>query len=592
MTRRLLLLVIALLNISLASAYADQQVLTTIINGNDQRIGIDIPADLESGYHSLAVEATDPITGEITVENVSFCKDLEGTIHWEGSCGVITPLVPQKILEATKERAQLPAFDPISQPKATLETQIAAFALLTVLAAGGTVGALSGFGGGHLNSALESRDRLYARREEVDENSKSEESQEKEEEERQELEAIESEHLKRYERKEGRGDLSGTWKKPLTQTLDAAFVLGARRVSRFSPALSRIFYDGNYLRAMIGSFATVLHPVGLILGMVALKNVGTQALPPSWILFSAIMALGIFDAFAGFLAANLFFFGVLLTGHISSRDELLTVVGTIAVFFAPALIASAFRPLRREIKSSADRWERLTDYFLAAVLTGWVVTKMVGSLAGLSGVQLPITVFAFKIGVIAAIIVALRLAGEDFATYLYPVRLATMHPNLEQPSKVQLSIAVVFRTAVFTFLAEPFIGNSIQLWLGTLLFILPKLLAMTISEKLPKSKVIYKSLPKGALRIVIMVFIGALFGRWVQTFYQDPAEFIKWGFVILGLPGFILQLISFFADRSSPINWKFAGLGRYFYRFGGVIVFFFILELALGKNLMDLVFGP
>jgi hypothetical protein len=339
---------------------------------------------------------------------------------------------------------------------------------------------------------------------------------------------------------------------------------------------------------MIGSLAALLHPVGLILGVIALNDVGAQALPPSWIIFSAIIILGVFDAFAGFLTASIFFIGVLVNGNISSRDELLTVVGTIAVFFAPALIASAFRPFRREIKSAVDKWERLTDYLLAAVLTGWTVSKMIGSLSSLASIQLPITFFAFSIGVVAAIAVAVRLAGEDCAIYMFPVRLAALHPELSHPSKVQASLAIAFKTAVFAFLAEPFIGNSIQLWLGILLFLFPKVVSITVAERLPKSKAIYKVLPKGALKIVVMVLIGTIFARWVQSFYQDPEQFVRWGFVILGLPGLVLQSIGFFADRSAPIKWKYEGLGRFLYRVGGVIIFFLIVEIAIGKNLVDL----
>ena len=591
MIRRLIIILIALLNFSLASAFADQTVSTTTINANDQRIGVDIPADLAPGYHSVAVEATDPNTGEKTIENLAFCKDLEGAIHWASSCGVITPLATQKLLEKTKVRKDLPAFDPVSQPKKNLEVQIAAFATLSVLAVGGATGAIGGLGTLNVDSYPLSRERPFARREELDDALTLDSESEKEDHERQELESIESEHLKQLERKQGRGDQIGLWKMPLTQFLDSIFIAGAHRTSRISPLISRIFYDGNYLRAMLGSIAAVVHPLGIILGAIALKSVNAQALPPAWLLFCAIMALGVFDAFAGFLAAGTFALGVLVAGNIGSRDELLTVVGTIAVFFAPALVASAFRPLRREIKTTADKWERLSDYLLAAVLTGWSVSKMVGSLAGLSGVQLPITFFASNIGAAAAVAVIVRIAGEDLATYVFPVRLASLHPTLKHPNKMQLSISILLKTLVFAFLAEPFIGNSIQLWLGILLFILPKIIAVTSAHRFPKSGTIHRVMPKGAFKIVIMVFVGTIFGRWVQSFYQDPTEFLKWGFVILGFPGLILQILSFFADRSEPIDWKYRGKGRLLYQYGGVLIFFLIVEIALGKNLVDLLIG-
>ena len=593
MKLRNLFLITVLLSISVAGASADQQFTTTTIKSDDQRIGVEIPADLSAGYHSVAVEATDPITGEVRVENLDFCKDLEGNIHWEGSCGVITILAPQKTLEATKEREKLPAYDPISQPKKNVDIQIAAFAALTVLAAGGVVGGLAGLESGALEAPLEPRDRIAARREDIKDGSSKDVVLEEGEsgKEKQDLETIDSEQLRKYEREKGRGDLLGTWQLPLTPFLDSAFIVGAHHTSRFSPLLSRIFYDGNYLRAMIGSVAAALHPIGILLGFFALKSVDAQALPPTWTLFSAVMVLGVFDAFAGFLAAALFFLGVLATGHLGSRDELLTVVGTVAIFFAPALIASAFRPLRREVRDAGQGWERLTDYLLAAILTGWTVSKMVGSLTGLAGIQLPITAFGFRLGAIAAIAVLVRMAGEDFATYIYPVRLADLHPELQRPGKIQLTFSMLFKTAVFAFLAEPFIGNSLQLWLGILLFILPKLLALTVAPKFPKSGNIFRGIPKGALKIVVMVFVGTIFGRWVQSQYQDPDQFVKWGFVILGLPGLLLQFLGFFADRSAETNWKHSGKGRLIYRFGGIAIFFLIVEMALGKNLVDLVLG-
>lgn len=303
------------------------------------------------------------------------------------------------------------------------------------------------------------------------------------------------------------------------------------------------------------------------------------------------MLLGVFDAFAGFLAASIFFVGTLVTGNLGSRDELLTVIGTIGIFFAPALIASAFRPLRREVSSFAERWERITDYLLASVLTGWTVSKMVGSLESLAGIQLPITAYAFSIGAWSASAVFIRLVGEDIATYFYPRRLAELHPELREPRKVQSWTLLIFNTGVFIFLAEPFIGNSVQLWLGVMLFVFPKIMSLTLRNNLPKSKALYKFLPKGALKLIVMVLIGSLFARWMQTLIPNPREYVKWGFVLLGIPSLTFQMVSFFGDRSLSTSWKVAGMGRYVYRFGGVIIFFLIVQLALGKNLLELLIG-
>ncbi|MFA5918544.1 MAG: hypothetical protein WC800_03275 [Candidatus Nanopelagicaceae bacterium] len=591
--KRLFLLIIFFLNFSVVSAQADQQITNTTLPGDNSKLNIVVPPDLMPGYHSMSVEATDPVTGKTSTDVIFFCKDLEGTIHWENVCGEITPLASQATLEKTVDRSQLPGYDPLSQPKKTFQTEVAAFAALTVLAAGGVAGALGGggslAGGGHMNG-----ENRYGRREdpseldmslgELTEKPRGEATQE------QDLASIDSDHLRKVERKAGRGDSLGTWNVPLTPIIDSVFIAGAHKSSLYSPTLSRIFYDGNYLRAMLGSFAAILHPVGLILGFVALKGVGAQALPPQWVVFTAIVLLGVFDAFAGFLAAGIFFAGTLLTGNLGSRDELLTVVGTIGIFFAPALIASAYRPLRREVSTFAEKWERLTDYLLASVLTGWTVSKMVGSLESLAGVQLPTTAYAFSIGAWSAVAVFIRLVGEDIATYVYPRRLAELHPELREPRRAQTWFSLIFNTGVFIFLAEPFIGNSIQLWLGVMLFVFPKIMSMTATHKLPRSKTVYKLLPKGALKLVVMVLIGSLFARWMQTLIPNPQEYVKWGFVLLGVPSLVFQIASFFGDRSLSTSWKVAGMGKYVYRFGGVIVFLLIVQLALGNNLLETLF--
>ncbi|MFZ2227289.1 MAG: hypothetical protein WAU98_02210 [Candidatus Nanopelagicaceae bacterium] len=591
--KRLLLLIVFFLSFSVGSVQADQQISNTTLPSDNSKLNIVVPPDLKPGYHSMSVEASDPITGKISTDVIFFCKDLEGTIHWDNVCGEITQLASQATLEKAVDRAQFPTYDPISQPKKTFQTEVAAFAALTVLAAGGVAGALGG--GSPAGGGFASAENRYGRREDPAESDMSSgkptEEPSDETTQQQDLVSINSDHLRKIEGRVGRGDSRGTWNVPLTPIIDAVFIAGAHKSSLYSPTLSRIFYDGNYLRAMFGSFAAILHPVGLLLGFIALEGVGAQALPPQWVVFTTIVLLGVFDAFAGLLAASIFFAGTLLTGNLGSRDELLTVVGTIGIFFAPALIASVFRPLRREVSTFAEKWERITDYLLATVLTGWTVSKMVGSLESLAGIQLPITAYAFSIGAWSAVAVFIRLVGEDIATYIYPGRLAELHPELREPWRAQSMLSLIFNTALFIFLAEPFIGNSIQLWLGVLLFLLPRALSMTLTHRIPKSKTLYRFLPKGALKLVVMILIGSFFAKWMQTLIPNPHEYVKWGFVLLGIPSLTFQIAALFGDRSLSTSWRDMGLGRYVYRFGGVIVFLLVVQIALNKNLLELLIG-
>ena len=167
----------------------------------------------------------------------------------------------------------------------------------------------------------------------------------------------------------------------------------------------------------MGSLSTLLYPIALGLGVYALIDSDRQARPPATWIVIAIALLGTFDAAAGLLASAIFITGVALSGNIFSREEVLTVAGLSIIFFAPALLASAIRPIRRLISGDDDRWERITDYALVGLLSFWSLEKLVGALNGLSGLKLPVSADARQIEFIVAIAIHLTVIMEDRATY-------------------------------------------------------------------------------------------------------------------------------------------------------------------------------
>lgn len=561
--RRLLLLIIVFLNLSLLSAVADTEVTTTTASGQDQEVGIELPEDLEPGFHEVLVELQDPDTGAITEEVVAFCKDLLGEVHWDNQCEGLTAIADQSELENATSLDELPPYDPASEPGKTAGAAVAAFAALGAVAAGG---ASSSSGGSSEKSEANS-------------------------EEAQELEGIDSGELKHIELEEGRGDRSRTWNLPFTSSIDAAFIGAAMRISSFSPILARVFIDGQYLRAIFGSVSVLIYPIAITLGFVSLFDVGAQAMPPHWSLLVLVMAVGVIDSLAGFIAASIFFIGVFVSGNMWGRNQLLTSIGILAISFAPALLASAFRPLRRHVQTQAEKWERATDYALVVLLTGWTVKNMSGALNGLAGKQLPITAYAFTIGVYAAAIVLLRVIGEDIATYLYPRRLSKLAPDLREPSKRQKVISLALKTFTFAFIAEPFVGHTVQLYMGAALFVLPSIVEMTVAESFPKSKIVHVMMPKGAFKLILMVFIGSFFAKFLQELIPNPVDFLKWGFVLFGIPGLILTFLNFFEDDENAKSWKETKLGSFIYRLGGLVILYAIVLMVLGKDLVSMIFG-
>ena len=122
-------------------------------------------------------------------------------------------------------------------------------------------------------------------------------------------------------------------------------------------------------------------------------------------------------------------------------------------------------------------------------------------------------------------------------------------------------------------------------------FGIPSLLEILYAEKTPKNVFLQRLLPTGAVNVVAMVFIGAFFAKFLEGQFDSPAAFVKWSFVLLGIPGIILSILSFFADGDAEAKWHQRGFGKFIYRVGGVFVFGAFVLVVLGKDLPALVGG-
>jgi len=346
----------------------------------------------------------------------------------------------------------------------------------------------------------------------------------------------------------------------------------------------------NKTRPIFGGYSLALLPIGAALGVKALIDTGGQALAPALITILLIIALATLDALAGFVAGSVFFLGTLVAGNIFSRSEALTVLGLMVIFFAPALLASAVRPLRRLVNNSDELWERLTDYVLAILLTGWIVEKMINALNGLSGVQLAVTYQAGAIAIASACFITLRIIGEDIATYLYPVRLEGVTVDLPDPSVLQRINSGVIKTFFFVLLATPYVGFNLQLILAGIIFVFPIIADLTIVNKLPRATIFDRFNPKGTFKLVLLAFVGALLGTVLQDRFTNPTEFLKWCFVIVAIPGFILSIIGWFADNPKR-DWKTSQVGRWVYRLSGILIFLAAIQIVRGADLAGWIIG-
>jgi hypothetical protein len=546
--RKLLLLILIALNFSIlpADAVEKKVVIDRLTQSEAEDLDIEIPDEVPPGFHSITIEVYDD-NGTVSQKEIEFCKDEKGVVQWDNKCPNLNldkePVDPEPV-KAIKVGLQ--PYDPLGDPETTKGLHLAGFAALAALTS-----------------------------------IKRNEKQSEEEQDQESLQSVSSGALKLLKNEPGKGDLSKTWDNRLTDKTDSGFVSLAHRFNRFSPLLTRTIQDGNTVRAMIGSWAALLMPVGLILGIIAVIDTRGQSLPPVWTIVALIMAVAIFDAFAGFVAGFVFFLAALVTGNITNRPELLTTIGVMVLFFAPALLASAFRPFRRLIRSQDDMWERITDYALGTLLTFWVITKMVAAMNGLARLELPITEYGTELALIAAGLLLIRVALEDVAVEQYPMRLRALHVEIRKPSQAQKVRSLVFKIFVFFIMAAPFVGSTLNLVLGTLLFAIPQITSLSLEDNLPKKKLY---LPKGVLKTVVMIFVMALASNMIEGAFSSPEAFLKWSFVVMALPGFILHYLDAITDAPES-DWKTTEKGRIIYRVGGVIVFILMVLVVRGVDL-------
>ena len=550
--RKILLLTLMFLNLSVLPSFgAEQQVIIDRLSQSEaEDLQIDIPDSVPQGFHSITIEVYDD-NGTVSKKEIVFCKDELDVVQWDNLCpnlklDVVPTPAPVEPDPVKAIKSGLQPYDPLEDPGTTQGLHLAAFAALAALS-------------------------TTKRNERSDEKDEEQES----------LQSVSSGALRLLKNDPGRGDLSRTWVNRFTSESDYVFVSLSHRFNRFSPLLTRTIQDGKTVRAIVGSWASLLFHFGIFMGVVASFDSGFTSLPPTWKIVAGVMAVAIFDAFAGLIAGSIFLILALFTGHITNRPELLTVIGVLVLFFAPALLASSFRQFRRLVRNQDDLWERTTDYALGALLTFWVITKMVAAMNGLARLELPITSHGIQLGLLAAVLLVIRMGLEDLAVEQYPVRLSILHVEIRKPSHNQKIRTLIFKVVLFVVMASPFVGSNLNLILGALLFAIPQITSLSLENSLPKKKLY---LPRGALKMVVMIFVMALASKLIQGSFSSPASFLKWSFVVMALPGFVFHYLDSITDAPKD-DWKATKHGRTLYRVGGVAIFACIVLVVKGVDI-------
>ncbi len=522
----------------MSSAQASQPPITLYsasATSTQEELSLLIPNNLDPGFQSISVSIIGS-DNKVNQKTFYFCKTLTGNINWNNKCPDATVLVSQATLNAISLRTKLPPYNPRSEPKKTTDLVIASLAAITV--ASTTKIAM-----GKSAPPSSSKQQGY-------------------------LSQVAKGGLLLGTVLTGPGDKLRA-KQSKTSVAGAKLTALSTRTSAASPLASRILSDGNYLRATMQRIAHLVYPLALGIGFLAAKSVSYQAMPPAYAFIVMFLVIGIFDSLAGVLTVLSFGLLSVVTGHVTNLSEFLTLMGISLIGFSPILLASVFRPLRRTTDNFSSYWERVTDYLVASLLTGWVVKQIILGLSGLSGLQLPITAHAHALGVIAGVLVIVRYGLEDFSSYLFPGHMSAIEPSYRDQSTKQYLVRIIVQIAVFLLVAEPFLGPSPSLWIGLAIFTIPLILSL-FNERLPKSQAISRWIPKGIIEMITMTFAGFLIARILNWYPQSATGYVLTAFVLLGIPGFILKLLPLFADEPSDA-WKESSFGKITYRVGGVV---------------------
>ncbi len=381
----------------------------------------------------------------------------------------------------------------------------------------------------------------------------------------------------------GWGDRIPLFKYGLFTFLDKATHDLTLWLAKFSPVVSKIINDGAYLRAQLGSLWLAFPIAGIVLANMALAQPSIELSTPSWQLFIAIAVLGLFDALSGLLATVIFVIGMISTYGISSIADIRLMLGVIVMGFGPALISVAFRQIRKHAdKSFSYFWERLVDIAVLVFFTGWTTAALVATLPALAGKTLSAANHVADFAFFLSIAIVIRILLEELAARSFAQRLDKINPTeVTQTSQLQKVISTMVRLGLFVFVTAAFMGNTWQVWVGSLIFILPNVFSW-FEDKLPNSPLIWKIIPTGlpglAFGLLVAGYSSVLIGSWIG----DWPDFAQWSFLLLPIPMFIVGLIGLFGregrdGEERPLQ---TPRFRYIYRLGGIAVLLLTAQLA------------
>ena len=301
-----------------------------------------------------------------------------------------------------------------------------------------------------------------------------------------------------------------------------------------SPFIANISGDSAYLRAMVGPATLVLPSAGLILGILASRDVHQTLNAPSPVLFVAIMLLGVFDGAAGLLALLVMFVAALLAGSASLTETPVALLLLGTLWFG---ISQVVRKIRAFTRPSPDGphqwWARAGDMIIGPALGGYLAASLTN--------VLPVTILSgsaaadrsLAIGLAVAVAILLRFGGEFLASHVFPHDLVTVHTDVLPSQRHGYRVAShLVELALVMLLFLQFVG---PLWLGVPLLGLFAL-DLVIVEIAPKGSLptwLYNLVPRQVGNILFISILAVSLESLIALFVES--EILRICYLLLGI---------------------------------------------------------
>jgi len=372
------------------------------------------------------------------------------------------------------------------------------------------------------------------------------------------------------------GDRSRTWRTPWVHDYQRVLVRIYEATSRYSLILPRTLSDGMWARAMFGSAALLLWVAGITVGLSSLIQTGFSVVPASFAIILAIIVLGVLDAMAGLLAWATISLGALVTGHLTTMDDFLTIVGIGLLAVSLSFFAHHLRPIRRHIHSGLGPvFDRCADYAISPVIVAFTALGLAEGLNGLSGLELVSHEDLLYVELVTGAAVAIRMILEDLALHHYPQRCkAVSFPQHHKPSRPWRVAAIACRTLITFLVFGAFIGYA-GFALGAALLLAVPLLMDVFRSRVPRIQGLHQFLPEGIVELTTTAVIGVILASYF--FKWGPAAHLLPGLLVLTfVPSALFAILHGISAHGEP------RLGKWARRLLGVPVYVFIVGLLSG----------